>query len=563
MSVVEAPARHQWRLVAPWWHWPAAEGSTSADRAAVRAGAPVIQKYDSPDLVNTFVKDPQLRLKYKDDIDLVHLVAGSPFGGYPTRTRTDLLKLYLGSHHRHYLVVCSLHCDTPGFPYVGRDGICEAGFVVRRRKTSLDASAQAEAAKASHRWLRARARRQGAESQVAAAKLAGSAGAVRLASIEARVAGAAKAEEAALATVRKWASEMAVSRSLEGWVPSGVQGGKVVPLPPCAGRDAPGAPTPLAGTGSWRAVSEMPEALEEASFPLYPLVAGNGVPEDAVGESIYFGVVPTGSSDLELAGGARFDDHTAYEIRCFVRRHRPQCPTEHCRCPIVWSDPTRAYQLASQFDLQGTSNRPITIQMPDLAQLQADALRLGAAGGVRFQYPPNSSMPITSDNLDASAGSSSFQFCSFSIPLITIVATFVFKLFLPIVVFVFQLWFLLALRFCIPPSFGMSAGLESALDAMGGGLEIDAAIAASISPIAGPMTGIRKEMDDLLKVQLQGNVFRDGKSLADRFRSAAIGGSLNQRTWAAVARSVVTPRAVESTDREFAPRVRRDEVVRP
>ncbi len=44
------------------------------------------------------------------------------------------------------------------------------------------------------------------------------------------------------------------------------------------------------------------------------------------------------------------------------------------------------------------------------------------------------------------------QICSFSIPLITIVATFVFKLFLPIVMLVFELWFLLRLKFCIPPS---------------------------------------------------------------------------------------------------------------
>ena len=44
------------------------------------------------------------------------------------------------------------------------------------------------------------------------------------------------------------------------------------------------------------------------------------------------------------------------------------------------------------------------------------------------------------------------QICSFSIPLITIVATFVFKLFLPVVMFLFGLLFLLKLKFCIPLS---------------------------------------------------------------------------------------------------------------
>ena len=59
------------------------------------------------------------------------------------------------------------------------------------------------------------------------------------------------------------------------------------------------------------------------------------------------------------------------------------------------------------------------------------------------------------------------EICSFSIPLITIVATFVFELFLPIVTLLFGLLFMLKLKFCILPEVSLAAGVtaEIALDA--------------------------------------------------------------------------------------------------
>ena len=48
--------------------------------------------------------------------------------------------------------------------------------------------------------------------------------------------------------------------------------------------------------------------------------------------------------------------------------------------------------------------------------------------------------------------------CTFALEIFMIVAMFVFSLFLPIVVLLFQLWWLLALRFC-PPSAGQAASL--------------------------------------------------------------------------------------------------------
>ena len=51
-------------------------------------------------------------------------------------------------------------------------------------------------------------------------------------------------------------------------------------------------------------------------------------------------------------------------------------------------------------------------------------------------------------------------------PLITIVALFVLNIFLPIVVLIFQLWFLLAFKFCLPPGISVSAGLQAELNAL-------------------------------------------------------------------------------------------------
>ena len=61
-------ADRDWALVAPWWSWP-----DPADSVGGRLTRPVLQKYDSADLVNTFLADPQKRLKFSDE-DLVQQV---------------------------------------------------------------------------------------------------------------------------------------------------------------------------------------------------------------------------------------------------------------------------------------------------------------------------------------------------------------------------------------------------------------------------------------------------------------------------------------------------------
>ncbi|WP_214408046.1 hypothetical protein, partial [Pseudonocardia lacus] len=357
------------------------------------------------------------------------------------------------------------------------------------------------------------------------------------------------------------------TRTLEGWVPAGADAtGAAVDLPACP---APGGPVPLAGVGSWRLVDEQPVELTEAAFPLTALVPDPTRPgHDAAGETIFFGVVPTGSADVDPSGAARFDDTRDYEIRCFVRRHRPECPRggRHCTCPLTWSEPTEAYRLAAHFDLEGCANRPVTVQMPDLRRLHTDALRLGpgGAGGVRFSSPPESALSFTTNDLTATAAGTAMtnqkvQICSFAIPLITIVAFFVLRLFLPIVVLVFQLWFLLMLRFCIPPDATVELGQDLLTDFenLGAGLAVDEDLAISLSGRPSFLKALKDLMGGVKVTKPAAT------TLADALKSAHTGGSLDARSFTAIGRTALTSAEPPAPARPFALRVERAAVVTP
>jgi hypothetical protein len=488
---------HAWMLVAPWWHWPTEGGHG-------RTTAPVFQKYETPDLVNTFLADPQLRLQFIPASDQVVEVDPAPSRfAVPTRTLTDTRKLYLDTHHRHYLVACELHCDATGFPMVTRDQVCQAGFVVwRGTKTTHPPPPpppppepllhhQRRAARVQLRRLAAARNRLAAiEAQVAIHQ--GRGHRVRMAQLEGKRHAAANLVAEHQAAVAGWAAELGVGRQLQGWLPQGKDGvGNYVDLPACPGApgSTPAPPSPLAGVGRWAAVDETPDEITELTYPLHPLVADPTQPaSDAVGSTVYFGLVPTGSADVDATGRARFDEDTVYEIRCFVRRHKPECPRSgpQCHCPITWSDPTEGYQVAPHFDLQGTSNKPVTVQMPDLHQLQSDAMSLppGSTAGVIIKAP-QSLMPSGSSFPPGGSSGQQLEICSFAIPLITIVATFVFKLFLPIVILAFQLWFMLLLKFCIPPEVDAAGGLGLALEAIPPSVDVSLSVAASFDATYG------------------------------------------------------------------------------
>jgi hypothetical protein len=452
-------------LVAPWYRW-------RRQGLPARETRPVFQKYDVADPVKAFRADPQHSLTFIDD-DLVHTIVKAPaLAALPapmqslqrrlsplTSVASDVRKLFLDTHKRAYLVVAELHIDDPGFPCVSRREVCEAGFVIRRRKLNYPAGAEPEV--------------QGILSDLGAATMRLSlerqrADGRRLAIVRDepgpardRVVEAIALRQQEVVDGRRrladWADRVGARRVELGWVPD------------------PGAER----IGRWAEVEAEPQELTEATIRMYPLV------QDAADDTatLYFGLVPTGAADTTANGDARFDDETRYEIRCFVRKHDPRCPKTarpgDCGGELIWSLPSEPYQLASHFDLTGTANRPVTVQLPDLRALEADAVATKAA--FRLKAPQDSSLNFDIVDGQPKQGKriGPAQICSFAIPLITIVATFVFKLFLPILVLLFQLWFLLKLRFCILPSVQLDADVDAAL-AISGNVELDVDLQADL-----------------------------------------------------------------------------------
>ncbi len=461
---------HPWMLVGPWYRWdePGVNGSGRKSR-------PAVEKYASPDFVDRFLVEPQRSLKYREK-DFVHEVkkGGSRYGlsGLTYRMVEPLCrKLFLDTHSRFYLVVAELHCDTTGFPSVARDQVCEAGLVVRRRKAQVapeifdDFVAALESGsriKASilelHELSRPKVGRGATFDKIRSA-LKGSCDA-RASKLLVQYAEVRERLEAMAAT-------NGVQLAHQGWRESEHQ-----------------------GVGFWVDVEETPQEITETVFPLYPLVPD---PEDrrhsARDRTLYFGVVPASSSDVDELGNPRFDDRSLYQIRCFVRRHQEPCPKTSAPgdCPgeLVWSRTTDKYRLAAPQDLDGTGNRPVTIQLPDMQALMAQAERFPAGANVRMLTPPKSSLPFSMDGEDLSSvdgNRGGAEICFFAIPLITIVANFVLRLFLPIVVFVFGLWPLLKLRFCIPPSLSLGVGVNLDLAVAGQlGLAVEADLDIDIS----------------------------------------------------------------------------------
>ncbi len=463
--------RHPWTLTGPWYRW-----KDPSDSNVGRQERPAFQKYDSSDLVREFLADPQRSLKFIEPDDIVQQIIPRPAGSGPRygMTSTGLRKLYLDTHKRFYLVVCELHCDEPGFPNTTRDAVCEAGFVVRRRQILMSDPARQAVRKPLQAIAWNQARLAQLEEMPPGMKLGARLG-VR--------AGIETSFRTAQSQLEAVALEHGVRFVKQGWVPGTAK-----------------------GVGSWQETAPLPQSIDEQIFPLYPLVPDPAIKDHSSGgRTLYFGLVPTGSSATDTRGNPQFDDRSLYEIRCFVRRHHFPCPKlgrrNDCHGALMWSLPTEPYQLAAPFDLTGTSHRPINILMPDLPALEAQAARLkpGQGAPVRLISPAASNLPFSlsgSDPSSASPGAPNAAICSFSIPLITLVASFVFRLFLPIVTLLFGLWFLLKLKFCIPPSLELNAGLALQLDAIGGidtefdaDLKITGTLLADLKAVTDPATG--------------------------------------------------------------------------
>jgi hypothetical protein len=502
-----------WRLVGPWYRWEH-PGLPMDGRGA----APAIQKFAGDDFIEGFLAHPQHSLKYDPVVDVVQtqdLVkvpgatlrslilalnakgqvatkADESVGLYRARIAPgSLRKLYQPTHDRHYLVTCELHCDAPGFPRVKRDQVCQAGFVVRRRRSVVPANITAADIEAHTAPVRSAEAELMELRQLDVAGVDPQSSAGLKLNVQARQAELAHkagyanwatyltAKAQAVANLRQglnaWYEANKIAVKIDGWFPTLVNG------------------RPSATFGQWRELSEAEQLADitsgEHHYPMFSLINDpRETTHDAAGRTMYYGLVPTTSLQHDQQAQARFDDLSTFEVRCFVRQHEP-CPGRvgklpDCHGELVWSRATEPFRVAAPFDVLGSSNRPITIKMPDLRELAAQAaLRpKGRLSPVRFVQPQHLSTKIV-DGQPQENDVGGEAICSFSIPLITIIALFVLNLFLPIVVFVFNLWFLLVFRFCIPPSIQLAAGLDAALAVTPPSIDLEAQFSVKVNGV--------------------------------------------------------------------------------
>jgi hypothetical protein len=415
--VSAAPPAHEYALLTPWY---VIGRSLQLQQLALRPRRPFLQKYDSPEFVRQIMTDATVSLPFVETdqwatpipIPLARRQAATGKAKLVTHSlqRSNLTKLYQPSHNRFYTLTTELFCEEPGLPRPSRTDGVEVGFVMRRIlfKTSLTTTQI-------RKFLQDRGPTDITPvtdhdlGDVFGAQLGG------------------HPTEAGLVQVQ---------RVVEAWT------------------------VDASGRGSWRELDDKDNKADhnqlvhggdpEQTMSMWRIPARASDCATAATRSLWFGVVPTFSSEHAANGSPKLDDNAIYELRCFVRR-LPAAGHEDCPQPVWWSDVSESFRLASFFDPEGTRNRTATIKMPDLRTLASQA-GLPPSGGVAFETPPGSNLKFDADGKIPTGGSvgSDGEICLFSIELLTIVAKFVFSIFLPIVTFVFQLWWMLLLRFCWP-----------------------------------------------------------------------------------------------------------------
>ena len=373
-------------------------------------------------------------------------------------------KIYLDTHSRHYLVVCELHCDVAGFPSPDAREVCQAGLVVRRRHLSYPGLRQGRGqghrpgsgrGGVGHR----RPRWAGLRMRLAPRRLS----ALAARAVSGLDPGACRARREALGSFTRGLppgrTPSGAHWVLEGWLPGGPRADRL-----------------LAGGGG-RAPGPGGVLAPHVAALRRPRQSGITTPPAAPSSTA--SCPPRASTPTASGGKARFDDRTTYEIRCFVRRHDPRCPrgeAPDCHGELIWSEATEPYRLAPPFDLEGTSQpaghhpdaQPGGDWRPRRCKRPIGQFSPGQGDPAAEPWPPRwRARSVRAGTMGGPA------ICFISIPLITIVAYFVFSLFLPIVVFLFGLWFLLAFKFCIPPQIAFDVGLELKLDAAPPSIDAD------------------------------------------------------------------------------------------
>jgi len=419
------------QLRAPWYE----RERGGFDLRDPRARRPTIQMYDRADFVDQVTKDPGNSLKFTLDDRWSYPVPVIPGGSAKGRDRfitsklvhTSLRKLYQPSHSRFYVVVVEVFCDTPGLPRAGSHGDIGVSLVMRRQHTAVGAS-------------RAVVRRLARTLMADLAKD--------------QHQGASVGEPDLDVHELWWGTEADRVRFEQD---------HSLLLDQVEAQTTEQAWMVGAAGGQWRALGvppapDRPQDDREEELPMWRLPPRADDCDAARTRSLWFGLVPTYSADhwTDERGTIqpKLDNSAIYQLRCLVKRP-PERGHEHCPPVLDVSEPTRPFRLAAAYDPDGTKNHTVSITAPDLRRLAARAGQKQGPGGVRITTPPKSGLgPISTKSMPA-AGLGSLgggSICTFAIELFFIVAFFLFLLFLPIVVLAFQLWWMLALRFCIPPS---------------------------------------------------------------------------------------------------------------
>jgi len=405
-----------------------------------RALRPEIQMYDGPNFVDRLLADPRDSLTFTDDDLWSYPVPVIPSITATGRERlatsrlitTNLRKLYQPSHDRFYAVVVEVFCDSPGLPRAGSHSDIEVRLVMRRQYTSVSGN---------RRPVRRLARNL-------------------LVELTKKQQPDGIPDDSASDLRDLWWADAAWRRRFE-------EDNAELFAEVTAHTDNQAWMVGAAG-GQWRTV-DTPPGLgrppdSEQEFPMWRLPPRDDDCDAARTRSLWFGVIPTFSADHwttpEGKVEQKLDDHAIYELQCFVRQ-KPPPGREHCPPKIYRSAPSEPFRLAAPMDPDGTKNRTVSLTLPDLRRLAARAGQQQGPGGVRIATPPNSQFVFNPFDGIPESGSGRIGagggICTFAFELFFIVAFFLFLLFLPIVVFVFQLWWMLALRFCIPPSASFDA----------------------------------------------------------------------------------------------------------
>ncbi|MDX2418974.1 MAG: hypothetical protein QNK19_16070 [Xanthomonadales bacterium] len=520
---------HNWLLAGPWYRQQSLGGG-----AAARSQRPIIQKYASSDFATEIITDPEHSLRFvgEDFVNNISLPPNDPVTPVTPGVGNNSLKLFLDSHSRFYVVVCELHCDAAGYPNVAREQVAEAGFVIRRFATQLNETQRKtlQPVLKQRALLQAKINRVNRGLKGLYSSPSGGPGKLELrknlnkkqSAKLTELSAALEVNSVKLQTLKK---QHKVDVEAQGWIASEHK-----------------------GRGNWQTLDdEVPQQLTEQSFPLYPLIADPTLEQHAAqGRTLWYGVIPTQSSDVDDRDAPRFDDESGYEIRSFVRR-QPECDKDSdicCPGDLIWSQASESYRLAEFYDLDGCGHKPINIKMPNLNNLKQQVARgpVGKGANVRVTTPENSGVSTTTGEdfgMPEPGAPGGNSICFFAIPLITIVAMFLLRLVLPIVVFLFNLWFLLSLRLCIPPSISFDAGLAADLKLIppefdfdaefsaGASLEIGGELVSSFNELANALeSGFDK--DDVMDPEVKDAMFarlRAGNDVHDILRSMVDMGS--------------------------------------